>query len=73
MLPQYTVLNFRARASVSKNVTLYLTVDNLTNTIGLTEGNARGNAFISGDASAQYYIARSILGRNGRIAIEYKY
>jgi outer membrane receptor protein involved in Fe transport len=72
-LPAYSVLHFRARASLTRNLTAYLIVDNLTNTLGLTEGNPRSGQFISGDVGATYYIARSILGRSGRIALQYQF
>ncbi len=72
-LPAYTVLNFRLRANIGRRITAYVIVDNLTNAIGLTEGNPRSGQFISGDAGATYYIARSILGRSGRVALQYQF
>ncbi len=68
-LPSYTVLNANARFDLSPRVSLYLYADNLTNEIGLTEGNPRTGQFQSGDAGARYYFARPILGRSYRAAV----
>ncbi|UBM62671.1 TonB-dependent receptor [Candidatus Sulfidibacterium hydrothermale] len=67
-LPSYSV--FDAGISYKYNNILF-TIDgyNLTNTIGLTEGDPR----VSPDASAKYYMARPILGRNFRFSISYKF
>lgn len=72
-LPAYTVLNFRVRYDLTRQVTLYGYIENLTNEIGLTEGNPRAGQFASGDAGAKYYIARPILGRSIRAAIMYRF
>ncbi|MGP1353883.1 MAG: TonB-dependent receptor [Parasphingopyxis sp.] len=67
-LPAYTVLSASARFDVTDNFSLYVYGDNLTNKIGLTEGNPRAGQFISGDAGAEFYLARPILGRSFRAA-----
>jgi hypothetical protein len=46
---------------------------NLTNVIGLTEGNPRAGQFVSGDAGARYYLARPILGTSWRAALTYRF
>jgi outer membrane receptor protein involved in Fe transport len=72
-LPAYTVLNLNARWSLTDTLTLALAGANLTNEIGLTEGNPRAGQFISGDAGARYYLARPILGRTWRISASYSF
>jgi hypothetical protein len=46
---------------------------NLTNEIGLTEGNPRAGQFISGDAGARYYLARPVLGQSWRAAVTVRF
>ena len=72
-LPAYTVLNLNARWSLTDTLTLALAGANLTNEIGLTEGNPRAGQFISGDAGARYYLARPVLGRTWRISASYSF
>ena len=72
-LPSYTVLNANARYDLTRQLTLYVYADNLTNEIGLTEGNPRSGQFQSGDAGARYYFARPILGRSYRAALMYRF
>jgi outer membrane receptor protein involved in Fe transport len=72
-LPSYAVFNAAVRFDVTDRVTLHVNVDNIDNSIGLTEGNPRAGQFQSGDAGARYYLARPILGRSYRAAITYRF
>ena len=72
-LPAYTVVNLNARFDISDQISLSLAGVNLTNEIGLTEGNPRAGQFISGDAGARYYLARPVLGRSWRLAATYRF
>jgi len=72
-LPAYTVLNASARYNLTDQITLYANGENLTNEIGLTEGNPRSGQFVSGEAGARYILARPILGRTIRAAITYRF
>lgn len=72
-LPAFTVLNANLRARLSDRATLTLNGTNLTNEIGLTEGDPRVGQFISGDAGAQYFRARPIMGRALRASINYRF
>ncbi|TRO89940.1 cyclic nucleotide-binding protein [Glycocaulis profundi] len=72
-LPDYVVLNANARLDVTDSLSLQLNATNLTNEIGLTEGNPRAGQFISGDAGAEFYLARPILGRSFRVAATYRF
>ena len=72
-LPAYTVLNASARYNLTDQITIYANGENLTNEIGLTEGNPRSGQFVSGEAGARYILARPILGRTLRAAITYRF
>ena len=72
-LPAYTVLNLNARWSLNDAVSVSIAGTNLTNEIGLTEGNPRAGQFISGDAGARYFTARPILGRTFRVTFGYQF
>jgi len=67
-LPDYWV--FDAGVSVSvRNVTIRATGNNLTNTIGLTEGNPRVGQVVG--VERDIFMARPILGRSGRLSLTY--
>lgn len=72
-LPAYTILNANIRYDLSERIALYLNGTNLTNEIGLTEGNPRAGQFESGDAGARFYTGRPELGRAVRASILYRF
>lgn len=72
-LPSYDAVNFSARYEVNDRLSLYGYVDNLTNSLGLTEGNPRAGELASADRGANTFIARPLLGRNYRLALMYKF
>ncbi len=72
-LPAYTVLNASVRYKMTPDLTLYLSGYNLTNEIGLTEGNPRSGELLSSQAGAPVFIARSIVGRTIKAAVLYKF
>lgn len=72
-LPAYATVNLSARFDVSKRLSLYGYVDNLNNSLGLTEGNPRAGEIQNGDAGANTFIARPLIGRNFRAALMYKF
>ncbi|RUL69429.1 cyclic nucleotide-binding protein [Dyella choica] len=73
VLPQYNVLSFSARYQASPNLSLFLYADNLTNSLGLTEGNPRAGELKSADAGATVFIARPLLGRSFRASVMYRF
>lgn len=73
VIPDYFLVNAQVRFNVTDNITLYAYGTNLTNEIGLTEGNPRAGQFISSEAGAQYYLARPELGRTYRAAVLYRF
>ncbi|MEY2113930.1 MULTISPECIES: TonB-dependent receptor [Rhodanobacter] len=72
-LPSYDVLGASARYDVSPAFSVYLYADNLTNSLGLTEGNPRAGELQSADAGANTFIARPLLGRSYRAAVMYRF
>jgi outer membrane receptor protein involved in Fe transport len=73
VLPSYQVTNLGARYSYNKQTQMYLTVENLFNSTGLTEGNPRAGEVQSADAGANAFIARPLLGRNIRLSLKYDF
>jgi outer membrane receptor protein involved in Fe transport len=73
VLPHYDVLNASARFAVTEHFDLYGYVDNVTNSMGLTEGNPRAGEVQSTDAGANTFIARPILGRAFRLSMMYRF
>jgi outer membrane receptor protein involved in Fe transport len=73
VLPAYDTLNASARWSIADNFDLYGYADNITNSLGLTEGNPRAGEVQSADAGANTFIARPILGRAFRVALMYRF
>ncbi|WP_375248274.1 TonB-dependent receptor [Sphingomonas sp.] len=72
-LPAYATVNLSARFNVSQALSLYGYVDNLNNSLGLTEGNPRAGELQNGDAGANTFIARPLIGRNFRAALMYRF
>lgn len=61
ILPAYHTFDLGGRYQVTPTVTFNLSVQNVTNTVGLTEGNPRSSFT---ELAGNYFYARSILGRN---------
>jgi hypothetical protein len=61
------------RWNINDSVAFSVAGANLTNEIGLTEGNPRAGQFISGDAGARYYLARPVLGQSWRAAVTMRF
>jgi len=72
-LEAYTVVNLNLRWNINDSVAFSVAGANLTNEIGLTEGNPRAGQFISGDAGARYYLARPVLGQSWRAAVTVRF
>jgi outer membrane receptor protein involved in Fe transport len=66
-------MNASARYNLTDQVTLFAEGENLTNEIGLTEGNPRSGQFVSGEAGSRYILARPIFGRTLRASVVYKF
>ena len=70
VLPRYYTLDAGVVAGIGPNFEVRLQGSNLTNQIGLTEGNAR---FGGNTAQGGVNFGRSILGREGNIELKYKF
>jgi outer membrane receptor protein involved in Fe transport len=73
VLPHYDTLNASARFSITDRFDLYGYVDNVTNSLGLTEGNPRQGEAQNADAGANTFIARPLLGRAFRLSLAYHF
>jgi outer membrane receptor protein involved in Fe transport len=73
VLPKYDALNASARFSITDHFDVYGYVDNVTNSLGLTEGNPRAGEVQSLDAGANTFIARPLLGRAFRLSLMYRF
>ncbi|WP_255586778.1 TonB-dependent receptor [Hephaestia mangrovi] len=72
-LPAYATVNVSLRAAITDHLTLYGYIDNLNNSLGLTEGNPRAGEIVNGEAGASVFIARPLIGRNYRAALMYRF
>ncbi|HJV42266.1 TonB-dependent receptor [Caulobacter sp.] len=72
-LPTYTLVGATVRFSVTDQLTAYVYGTNLTNEIGLTEGNPRAGQIISGEAGALYGVGRPEFGRAFKAALLYRF
>ncbi|MFT3792501.1 MAG: TonB-dependent receptor [Rudaea sp.] len=73
VLPQYHVINASAEYDINERMSVFGYVDNLTNSVGLTEGNPRSGDVISTDAGKTVFLARPLLGRAYRLSFMYKF
>lgn len=72
-LPSYESVNLSGRWQINQQLSLFAYVDNVTNSLGLTEGNPRAGELQNADAGANTFIARPLLGRTYRAAIMYRF
>ncbi|MBO9619645.1 MAG: TonB-dependent receptor [Niabella sp.] len=72
-LPSYTKVDLDAQVKLTDKISVFGVIDNLGNSLGLTEGNPRQGEFQSNDAGATSFIARPLVGRNFKVALRYKF
>ncbi|MFZ4602185.1 MAG: TonB-dependent receptor [Caulobacterales bacterium] len=72
-LPAYTVLSAHGRFALSARAELTIVGSNLTDTLGLTEGNPRSGQIASVDANSALFTARPIFGRSLRATLAVKF
>lgn len=72
-LPSYDVLNASGSFAFTDKLQMFAYVDNITNSMGLTEGNPRQGEVQNADAGANTFLARPILGRAYRVALMYRF
>jgi len=71
-LPAFTTLDLNLLAHVTDRVDVQFHASNLTNTVGLTEGNARVDQ-LGGQGTAQAIYARPIFGRILTASLSYRW
>ena len=70
-LPPYHVIDLGAQFNVAKNMVVNFKLNNLANSIGLTEGNPRSG--FNQSSNGQLFYARPVLGRHATLALTYKF
>ncbi|TDW96907.1 TonB-dependent receptor domain-containing protein [Dinghuibacter silviterrae] len=73
VLPAYTKVDIDASVKLTKEITVFGVIDNLTNSLGLTEGNPRQGEIQSAEANQYIFLARPLLGRSFKISFRYKF
>jgi catecholate siderophore receptor len=73
ILPSYTVVSLDAQVNITKEISLFGVVDNLTNSLGLTEGNPRQGEIQSAAAGQYIFLARPLFGRSFKVSLRYKF
>ena len=73
VLPGYTKVDINAQVKVTNEISLFGVIDNLTNSLGLTEGNPRQGEIQSAAAGQYIFLARPLLGRSFKISLRYKF
>lgn len=73
-IPAYTTLGVGGTLDIGERIQITAILDNVTNTIGLTEGNPRADLF-AGDSNtvSTATFGRPIVGRNFRINLAYRF
>lgn len=72
-LPSFSLVNIDMNARISDRLTLALHATNVTNTLGLTEGNPRAGSFDAGGMGTSYFLARPEFGRALRATLNFSY
>ena len=70
-LPDYGVLSLGGVINLTQRLTLNVNIENVTNEIGLTEGNPR-NGFTQ-QVVAGYFYGRGIIGTNASFSVSYRF
>ena len=73
VLPAYTKVDIDASVKVNSVISIFGVIDNLTNSLGLTEGNPRAGEIQSNEANQYIFLARPLLGRSYKISFRYKF
>ena len=72
-IPGYTSLGLGGTLDIGERISLTVIADNLTNEIGLTEGNPRADLFAAGGGIVTSTFGRPIVGRNVRVNLAYRF
>jgi outer membrane receptor protein involved in Fe transport len=72
-LPPFSLVNIDVNAKLTSHLAFALHVANVTNTLGLTEGNPRAGSFDVGGIGSSYFLARPEFGRAARATLHLSY
>lgn len=72
-LPPFSLVNIDATARLTDRLSVALHVTNVTNALGLTEGNPRAGSFDAGGMGTSYFLARPEFGRTFRGTLSLSY
>jgi catecholate siderophore receptor len=73
ILPAYTKVDIDASVKLTNQISVFGVIDNLTNSLGLTEGNPRAGEIQSNEANQYIFLARPLLGRSFKVSVRYKF
>ncbi len=73
VLPSYVKIDINAQVKVTDKISLFGVIDNVNNSLGLTEGNPRQGEVQNADYGATSFIARPLIGRSFKISLRYKF
>lgn len=73
VLPAYTKVDVDAQLKLTREISIFGVIDNLTNSLGLTEGNPRQGEIQSAAAGQYIFLARPLLGRSFKVSFRYKF
>ncbi|HVU53650.1 MAG TPA: TonB-dependent receptor [Puia sp.] len=73
VLPGYTKVDLNAQLKITNEISVFGVIDNLTNSLGLTEGNPRQGEIQSAAAGQYIFLARPLLGRSFKVSLRYKF
>ncbi|HEY4107523.1 TonB-dependent receptor [Puia sp.] len=73
VLPGYTKVDIDAQVNVTNQISVFGVIDNLANSLGLTEGNPRQGEIQSAAAGQYIFLARPLLGRSFKVSVRYKF
>jgi catecholate siderophore receptor len=72
-LPGYVKIDINAQVKVNSKISLFGIIDNVNNSLGLTEGNPRQGEVQNADYGASSFIARPLIGRSFKVSLRYKF
>lgn len=73
VLPNYVKVDVNAQINITDKITLLGVIDNINNSLGLTEGNPRQGEVQNNDYGAKAFIARPLVGRSYKVSLRYKF
>lgn len=72
-LPSFAMIGMTVTALPADHLKLTVQADNLTNALGLTEGNPRAGSFDTGGRANSYFVARPEFGRTLRATVGWSF